>query len=90
MPIREQAVQNLYELINSGILSKEVESNLEDIAKCIEAEDRENNLGISLWGAEDTDWMDLYVAKRSDLMTPEWEQHCTKVYEKYKIKELLF
>lgn len=86
MPTRAEAVQTLYELINSGILSDELTDELEDIVRCIAAEDKENELGISLWGVEENDWLDLYIAKRSDLIDDAWLKHCQKIYEKYKIK----
>ena len=86
MPTREESVHTLYSLINSGILSEELEEQLEDIARCIESEDADNNLGVFLWGIEENDWMDLYTARRSDLITPEWEKHCHELYEKYRIK----
>jgi len=67
-------------------LDEDLEDRLQDIANCIRAEDKEHDLGIDIWGTEDNDWVDLYVAKRDDLITPEWEQHCDAVYEKYRIK----
>ena len=87
MPTLEEAVETLYEIINSGILDKELESKLESVAKCIEEMDSEEHLALWLWGAEDTDWVDLFVAKREDLITDEWKSHLNEVYEKYRIKE---
>ena len=86
MPTRAQAIEVLYKLMNCGILDEDLEDRLQDIANCIMAEDKEHDLGIDIWGTEDNDWVDLYVAKREDLITPEWEQHCDAVYEKYRIK----
>ena len=79
---REEAVHTLYAVINSGIISEELERKLQDIASCIDNEEQ----GLFTWGA-DNDVMDLFVAKREDLITPEWEQHCNEIWEKYKIKE---
>ena len=39
MPTREEAVETLYSIINSGMLSDELTEKLEDIAKCISAEE---------------------------------------------------
>lgn len=41
---------------------------------------------ISLWGAED-EAVDLFIARREDLITPEWEEHCRELYEKYRMKK---
>ena len=86
MITRDEALEVLYDLINSGIIAEDLEEALEDIAKCIRAEDKERDLGIDIWGAEENDWIDLYILKREDLITPEWTQHCEEVYEKYRIK----
>ena len=87
MLTRQEAVEVLYELINSGILASDLQDALEDIVICIRSEDRDKDLGIDIWGAKEEDWTDLYIAKRADLITPEWKQHCKNVYEKYRIKE---
>lgn len=79
---REEAVTTLYDVIDSGIISDELEGKLQDIASCIDNEE----WGLFTWGADD-DVMDLFVAKREDLITPEWEQHCDEIYEKYRIRE---
>lgn len=79
---RDEAVTTLYDVINSGIISEELEERLEDIASCIEHEEQ----GLFTWGADD-DVIDLFVAKREDLYTPEWEQHCNEIWEKYRIRE---
>ncbi|MCR5835973.1 MAG: hypothetical protein K6G88_05680 [Lachnospiraceae bacterium] len=97
MPTREKAVEILYEIINSGILDEELEVKIQDIASCIAAED---DNGIFIWGAEENDWIDLYVSKmdpynssvpyNTDELKKEydkWIEHCKSVYEKYKIKE---
>lgn len=86
MITREVAIETLYDLINSGILDLELEDKLSDIAKCIQAEDGENDLGLFLWGA-DGNYIDLYVAKREDLIDDAWDRHCNELYEKYRIKE---
>ena len=86
MPTRAQAIEVLYKIMNCGILDNDLEDCLQDIVTCIKSEDKENDLGIDIWGDKEGDWVDLYIAKRQDLITPEWEQHCDAVYEKYRIK----
>lgn len=86
MPTREEAIETLYELINSGILSEDITSKLENIANCIEAEDSENNLGISLWGVLEDDWAVLFMAYREDLWTDERIAKIQAIYDKYRIK----
>jgi len=85
MPTREEAIKTLYQLINSDVLSDEIAEKLEDIAKCIGAEDEQN---IFIWGVEDNDWAELYIAYRSDLWTDELKARMKSIYEKYKIQEV--
>lgn len=87
MITREEAVRVLYAVTNSGIIADDLGEKLHDIIKCIQSGDRENDFGIDIWGAKEDDWIDLYVSRRVDLITPEWEQHQRDVYEKYRIKE---
>lgn len=77
---RDEAANILNEIADGGILRKELQDALEEIAGIIRHEDEDN---LSLWGAED-DVTDLFVARREDLITPEWQQHCDDLYEKYK------
>ncbi len=85
MPTRAEAVATLYELIDSGVLSEDLTSALELIARCIEEEDAETHLGVFLWGAKDDDWVELFVAHREDLWTDELEAKVQAIYDKYKI-----
>ena len=75
---REEAVQVLYNLINSGILKREYEDALEEIATCIEKEGQ----GLHMWGAED-DAVELFVAYRKDLLTDEVKKKIKDTQEKY-------
>ena len=43
---REEAINTLYEVINCGILDKEIEDQLVEIASCVNAE----RYGVHLWG----------------------------------------
>jgi len=79
---REDAVHRIYDVINSGIISDELASDLGDIAKCIEAEETHN---VMLWGA-DEDATKLFIAFREDLWTDELKKEINDIYEKYKIK----
>ena len=78
---RKEAIKTIYDIMNSGILSEELENALQDIANCIEHE----NDGLFLWGADD-EVSDLFTARRKDLIPPEWEKHCKSLYDKQKIK----
>ena len=92
---REEAIETLYDLINSDIIGEDLGEQLQDIANCIEAEETHN---IFLWGAdsEATDLfssvMDPYGSSK-EFQTEEnikryedWKKHCNELYEKYKIK----
>lgn len=78
---RDEAIVTLHDLMNSGILDADLCDELNDIASCIAHKD----IGLNTWGADD-DVIDLFVAKRSDLITPAWRKHIEELYEKYKIK----
>ena len=93
---RHEAVEAIYELLNSGILNEKLEEKLEDVASCIDAEETHN---IFLWGA-DREAADLFCAvmdpchSSKEYRTEEnikryedWMKHCEELYEKYKIKE---
>ena len=92
---REEAIETLYDLINSNILDEELEESLQDIANCIEAEETHN---VFLWGA-DCEAFDLFVAVMDPYQSSkefqteknikryeDWMKHCNELYEKYKIK----
>lgn len=78
---RQEAVSVLYDLINTGILSGEIEVLLEEMAHCVNAEDD----GLFIWGA-DEEVDKLYIAVREDLQNDEYEKECRRLYEKYRIK----
>ena len=94
MITKEEAVDVLIDLAESGILSKKYEDALSDIRTCIEELDN----GLDLFGAGD-DYVDLFIAKRNPYQSSapyntdelkkeydEWVAHCDKIAEKYKIK----
>lgn len=82
MPTRMEAVRVLYQLINSGILSDDLETDLQNIANCIEAEEKK---GVFLWGAKDDDWVELYIAQREDLINDAWIRYIDAIQQKYAI-----
>lgn len=79
---RKEAVGILSAFIGTGILDEELEDGLEEIRNIIMHEDDD---GLTLWGADD-EAFDLFVSKREDLITPEWEKHREELYEKYRMR----
>ena len=75
---RNEAVDTLYMLVNSDILDDDLRDKIEEIANCIEKE----NLGYSLWGAEE-DATELFVARREDLWTDELKERLAEIHNKY-------
>ena len=69
MITREFAIETLYSVINSGIISEDLEEKLQNIANCIEDE---MNLSIHAWGMPDDDYCELHTCYKTDL--PEYEQ----------------
>lgn len=82
MPTREEAIETLQSLVDSGVLSEEKTESLEQIIRCIECE----NDGLFIWGAEG-DWIQLYIGYREDLWTDEMKKNMENIFEKYRIKE---
>lgn len=72
MITREDAKIVLYEVMNSGIISDELEGDLQEIVNCIEYE----QLGLHMWGADDGDVGTLAMAMRTDI--PEYQEHVKK------------
>lgn len=80
MLTRDEAGEVIYSVINSGIIDKDLVSDLEDVANGILCEKD----GLHIWGAEDQDIADLYTAVRSDLITPEYQNHIDTLYDTYR------
>ena len=81
MITRKKAINTLYNLINSNILSKEIENDLQDIITCIEYE----QMNLHLWNADDTDVETIITSKRTDL--PEFQYFIKKqkeIIQKYR------
>lgn len=94
MITKEEAVDVLRDLQNSGILAESIVDNLNDICTCISELDN----GFDLFGADD-DCSDLFIAKMNPYNSSapyntdelkkeydEWVAHCEQIAEKYKIK----
>lgn len=78
MIMREEAVEVLYDLISSGILSEEIEEKLQDIASCIEAE----NIGRHEWGVPREELGKLYASVRVDLITEDSIEDYERIHRK--------
>lgn len=76
---REEAIETLYDLLNSGILSEEIEDKIQDIADNIENE----RYGLHMWGADEEEYAVLYTAKREDLITDEDRAEGQRIWDKY-------
>ena len=75
MITRTDAVNTLYQLINSGILNNKLKNNIQDIITCIEYE----KLNLHLWNTDDTDVGTIATAMRTD--SPEYPDFIKKQKE---------
>ena len=78
---RMEAVETLYDLINSGVIDDGICDKLQDIALCIESELH----GLHSWGADD-DFSELHIVHRSDLITDELLEKLDTIHEKYRFE----
>ena len=69
---REEAIDVISMLEESDILKDDLKEKLTDIRTCIEAELQ----GWHFWSANDDDYVELHIARRSDLWTDEVKQKC--------------
>ena len=76
---REKALETLYNLINSGVLSVEVEDDLQEIANAINNE----RYGLHMWGADNKEYDFLATAVRADLITDEHIAEGERILKKY-------
>lgn len=79
---RREAVQALREMNESGILSPVLESVLDDIAICIEAEE---DLGIHIWGVDDEEFLPIMEAEYmpAEEPSPELKAKIEKIINRY-------
>ena len=85
MITREQAIDALYEVVNSGILYYELEQRLSEIATAIVYE----NYGIHLWGTDEDEIEDFdpYVFAPSDFEEAEVKANIEKAVAEEKEQE---
>ena len=85
MITREQAIDAIYEVINSGILYDELEQRLTEAATAIVYE----NYGIHLWGTKEDDIEDFdpYVFAPSDFEEAEVKANIEKAVAEEKEQE---
>ena len=81
---RDEALEALRHLAESGILCDELELAVEEIAHCIEAE----KLGLHLWGADD-DADELFTAFYGNLTTGQTER-LRRIRVKYRFSPSAF
>lgn len=84
MLTRREASSVLYSIINSGIISDELESALCEIESCIMAEE---NFEIHAWGMPSEDFALLHTAMRTD--HPDFDSFVNKqreIVDKYSFK----
>lgn len=76
---REEAVEVLTQLINSGILTYDIEEKLVDISNLIDLE----RVGYHLWGADEQEYTKLNTAFSNDVVTPALEEELETIDDKY-------
>lgn len=76
---REEAIETIYALVDSGILQEDIEGRLMDIANAIENE----KFGLHMWGADNGEYDVLTTAVRADLMTEEYKANGQRIWDKY-------
>jgi len=78
MITREEAIEVIYDLIDSDILKTDVEERLQDIANCIEGE----LVGRHEWGVDRSKLAKLYGATRIDLVTDKDIEEYDRIHRK--------
>ena len=80
MITRDKAIETLVFLESNKLLSDELQNDLADIRCCIEAEQN----GIHFWGGDDSEYLELNVATREDLLTEEAKQRCMDIFKAHR------
>ena len=80
MITRDKAIETLVFLESNELLSDEFKNDLADIRCCIEAEQN----GIHFWGGDDSEYLELNVATREDLLTEEAKQRCMDIFKAHR------
>lgn len=87
-PTRSEAINRIYDLINSGLFEEELESDLVDICNCIEAE----KMAIDIWGAKYGHVNEIFQIVKTEYLEPSEEEQrrilehnrlCNQVIEMY-------
>lgn len=77
---RGNAIEFLLNMVNSGIMSDNINSALQDIANCIVGEED----GLHLWGAPDEDVATMYTEASEEALTKEFKEKADKLYAEYR------
>lgn len=77
---RSNAIDVIYDLINSGILDESIEDALNEIVTCIDYEE----CGMHLWNATNEDCDNLFTCKRVDKITDEYIEEQKAIVNKYR------
>lgn len=95
MLTRDEAIEALYEIIDSPVVDEEIRDKMLDIANLIEIEKR----GMHFWGGNRDDYYEMVVSRREDLWTDEAIAKADKIqkehsfepapYEKAEIEEYI-
>jgi len=83
---REKAVKRLYGVINSGIIDRELEEDLQEIANCIS----EEMYCLHTWGADAEEVGKLFTSYREDLITEELKKELADIDDKYSFEPSVF
>ncbi len=76
---RDEALEVLNALLDSGILAEDTEEKVQEIADAIENE----KYGLHMWGADNEEYAVLYTAVREELQTEEYVENGRRIWKKY-------
>lgn len=76
---REEAVEVLTQLINSGVLTYDIEEKLVDISNLIDLE----RVGYHFWGADEEEFAKLHIALNNEVIMPKLEEELERIDDKY-------
>ena len=76
---RDEAIETLNALLDSGILAEDTEEKVQEIVDAIDNE----KLGLHMWGAEEEEYAVLYTAVSEDMRTEEYIENGRRIWQKY-------
>ena len=76
---RDEAVELLFAMSESGMFSEDLNEKLADIASAIENE----KYGLHLWGADNKEYGVLVTAVNEDMLTEEYVKEGQRIWDKY-------